>query len=303
MFDKVVVIGSLNYDICLKLKALPEEGETNFADSVEYCSGGKGANQAVQAAKLGLNVYMAGCIGEDDTGNFLKNSIEQYGVRTEYLKRVPGYSGMSVAQSLYDGGIRASVVHGANYCVTREQIDELKPLITPNTIVVLQLEIPLETVTYAIDVSRKEGAFVMLNGAPAAALPEETLRKVNLFILNEIEAGFFCNTRIETVQEAKDQILRLSKRLETNCIFTLGKNGSVLCSDNKVWEISSRKVQAIESTGAGDSFIGGLCYGLVNNMEMVDACEFATVCSAITVQKVGGQPAMPSLGEIMNNDL
>ena len=107
MYDKVVVIGSLNYDVCLKLERLPEEGETNFADSVEYCSGGKGANQAVQAAKLGVPVYMAGCIGEDSSGDFLKKTVEGYGVRTDYLKRVPGNSGMSVAQSLYDGGIRA----------------------------------------------------------------------------------------------------------------------------------------------------------------------------------------------------
>ena len=125
MYDKVVVIGSLNYDVCLKLERLPEEGETNFADSVEYCSGGKGANQAVQAAKLGVPVYMAGCIGEDSSGDFLKKTVEGYGVRTDYLKRVPGNSGMSVAQSLYDGGIRASVVRGANDRVTRQDIDEL----------------------------------------------------------------------------------------------------------------------------------------------------------------------------------
>ena len=98
MERKVVVIGSLNYDVCLKQDHIPEEGETCFADQVEYCSGGKGANQAVQAAKLGVNTYMVGCVGSDSQGGFLKENIEQYGVRTDFLKIVEGSSGMSVAQ-------------------------------------------------------------------------------------------------------------------------------------------------------------------------------------------------------------
>ena len=299
MLNKVVVIGSLNYDVCLKLESLPEEGETNFADSVEYCSGGKGANQAVQAAKLGLPVYMAGCIGEDDSGTFLKNTVEGYGVHTDYLKRVPGNSGMSVAQSLYDGGIRASVVRGANDKVTRDDIDALADAITPETIVVFQLEIPLDTIFYAIDVCREKGAYIILNGAPAAAVPEETLKKLDLFIVNEVEASFYGNTRIDSAEKAEEEIVKMSDRLGVDCIFTLGKAGSVVCSKGRTEMVPSLKVQAVESTGAGDSFIGGLCYGLVNGMDLFTASRFATCCSAKTVCKTGGQPAMPTLEEAM----
>ena len=299
MYKKVVVIGSLNYDVCLKLERLPEEGETNFADSVEYCSGGKGANQAVQAAKLGLPVYMAGCIGEDASGDFLKKTVEGYGVRTDYLKRVPGNSGMSVAQSLYDGGIRASVVKGANDCVSREDIDALGGVIDPETIVVFQLEIPLDTIIYAVDVCREKGAYIILNGAPAAALPEETLKKLDLFIVNEVEASFYGNTQIDSAATAEEEIMKMAKRLEPACIFTLGKAGSVVCDGQKAEFVPSKKVQAVESTGAGDSFIGGLCYGLVQQMDLVTACRFATCCSAKTVCKTGGQPAMPTLEEVM----
>ena len=293
------MIGSLNYDVCLKLEKLPEEGETNFADSVEYCSGGKGANQAVQAAKLGLPVYMAGCIGEDSSGDFLLKTVEGYGVRTDYLKRVPGNSGMSVAQSLYDGGIRASVVRGANDCVTRADIDALADFILEGDIVVFQLEIPLDTVIYAVDVCRRKGAYIILNGAPAATLPEETLRKLDLFIVNEVEASFYGGTKIDSVGTAEEEIRKMTKRLGTTCIFTLGKVGSVVSDGERCKMVPSLRVQAVESTGAGDSFIGGLCYGLVNGMDIVEACRFATCCSAKTVCKTGGQPAMPMLDEVM----
>ena len=293
MYDKVVVIGSLNYDVCLKLERLPEEGETNFADSVEYCSGGKGANQAVQAAKLGVPVYMAGCIGEDSSGDFLKKTVEGYGVLTDYLKRVPGNSGMSVAQSLYDGGIRASVVRGANDCV------ELADMITPETIVVFQLEIPIDTILYAIDMCREKGAFIILNGAPAAALPEETLRKLDLYIVNEVEASFYGNVQIDSAETAEREIKKMTDRLRSACIFTLGKAGSVVCDCTRTEMIPSKKVRAVESTGAGDSFIGGLCYALIKEMDLFEACRFATCCSAKTVCKTGGQPAMPTLDEVM----
>ena len=299
MYDKVVVIGSLNYDVCLKLERLPEEGETNFADSVEYCSGGKGANQAVQAAKLGLPVYMVGCIGEDASGAFLKETVEGYGVRTDYLKTVSGNSGMSVAQSLYDGGIRASVVRGANDCVSKADIDAIADVITPETIVVFQLEIPISTILYAIDVCREKGAYILLNGAPAAALPEESLKKLDLFIVNEVEASFYGSVEIDSVEKAESEIVKMSDRLSATCIFTLGKAGSVVSDRGRTEFVPSKKVQAVESTGAGDSFIGGLCYGLVKDMDIFEACRFATCCSAKTVTKTGGQPAMPTLEEVM----
>ena len=253
MNRKTVVIGSLNYDVCLKQERLPVEGETYFADSVNYCSGGKGGNQAVQAAKLGVPTYMVGCIGDDTSGVFLKENIEKYGVHTDYLKIRPGNSGMSVAQSLYDGGVRASVVRGTNDLVTKEDVDELDGFLNPGDIVVFQLEIPISTIEYAIHFCKEKGCVVILNGAPASEVSEETLKEVDYFVVNELEAGFFCKKPIEDK----------------------------------------------ETAGAGNSFIGGLCYALTENMDIFEAAKFATCCSAKTVCKIGGQPSMPFLDEVM----
>ncbi|MCC8024538.1 MAG: ribokinase [Clostridium sp.] len=299
MEKKVVVIGSLNYDVCLKQERLPDEGETYFADSVEYCSGGKGANQAVQAAKLGVPTYIVGCIGADGQGEFLKASIEGYGVRTDFLKKVEGNSGMSVAQSLYDGGVRASVVKGSNSMVSKEDVDRLDQFLQPGDIAVFQLEIPIPVVEYAIRFCRERGCYIILNGAPAAPVDEEVLKLVNLFIVNEVEAGFYCGREIVTREEAVEEIQKMAGKLGNVCIYTLGKSGSVVCSGGRTEFVPSKKVQAVESTGAGDSFIGGLCYALMGGMDIFGAARFATCCSAKTVCRTGGQPAMPVLEDVM----
>ena len=299
MNRKTVVIGSLNYDVCLKQERLPVEGETYFADSVNYCSGGKGGNQAVQAAKLGVPTYMVGCIGDDPSGVFLKENIEKYGVHTDYLKIRPGNSGMSVAQSLYDGGVRASVVRGTNDLVTKEDVDELDGFLNPGDIVVFQLEIPISTIEYAIHFCKEKGCVVILNGAPASEVSEETLKEVDYFVVNELEAGFFCKKPIEDKETALEEIQKMTRALGNTCIYTLGKAGSVVCDGKKAEFVPSRKVQAVESTGAGDSFIGGLCYALTENMDIFEAAKFATCCSAKTVCKIGGQPSMPFLDEVM----
>ncbi|MGL5437275.1 MAG: ribokinase [Lachnospiraceae bacterium] len=298
MAAKVVVIGSLNYDVCLKQERIPEEGETYFADTVNYCSGGKGANQAVQAAKLGVTTYMAGCIGSDVMGQYLKETLEQYHVHTDYLRIREGNSGMSVAQSLYDGGARASVVKGANDLVSVEDVRQLDGLLEAGDIVVFQLEIPIPVVEYAISFCRERGCFVILNAAPAAELKEATLKQVDLFIVNEVEASFYCNNPVTSREVAELEIRKMAKHLGNICIYTLGKTGSVVCQGEQVEFIPSKKVQAVESTGAGDSFIGGLCYGIVNQMDVFEAARFATCCSAKTVCKTGGQPAMPTLEEV-----
>lgn len=300
MDRKVVVIGSLNYDVVLKQKHLPIEGETCFADTVYYCSGGKGANQAVQAAKLGLPTYMVGCVGNDMMGEFLKETLDSYGVHTEYLKKHFGNSGMSVAQSLYDGSVRASVVKGANDLVTVQDIEALGEFLNPEDIVVLQLEVPISVVEFSISFCKKKGCCIILNGAPATCVNRKILSLVDVFVVNEIEAEFYCGNSIQTKEEAEIEIHKLVQELNNICIFTLGKVGAVVCKNEECRFIPSKKVKAIESTGAGDSFIGGLCYGLLSDMDIFEAAEFATCCSAKTVCKIGGQPAMPTLAEVTN---
>ena len=218
--NKVVVIGSLNYDICLKQKALPKEGETCFADSVSYCSGGKGANQAVQAAKLGIPTYMVGCVGRDHMGSFLLDSLKKYRVNTDFIRIGETDTGMAVAQSLYDGGVRASVVQGANGLVEKKDIDALKGLLCPGDIAVFQLEIPVPVIAYAMAFCRERGCTVLLNAAPALPIPEELMRMADVFIVNEIEAEFFTGEPCIDPEKARPPIEALAGKLGNCCIFT-----------------------------------------------------------------------------------
>ena len=177
MKNKVFVVGSLNYDVCLVQQRFPDEGETRIADSVTYCSGGKGANQAVQAAKLGIETYMIGCIGHDSQGIFLKSEIEKYGVRTDFLRVIAGNSGISVAQSLGKGDVRASIVGGANLCISTKDIDRAFEVINEGDFLVLQLEIPVQTVEYAITRGHEKGCVILINAAPALPISSDALKK------------------------------------------------------------------------------------------------------------------------------
>ncbi|MDD3339213.1 MAG: ribokinase [Lachnospiraceae bacterium] len=299
MRDKIVVIGSLNYDIILKMPRLPKEGETLPANDAAFSAGGKGANQAVQAAKLGVPAYLIGCVGNDSQGTFLLETAEKYGVHTDYMKCVEGPSGMGIVNAVEDGSVFASIVRGANFRVTKEHIDEAVPLLEEAKLVILQMEIPLEINEYAIDVAKRCGCKVLLNAAPAMDIEEEYLKKIDILVVNEVEAGFYLKETIDSIDKAKEGARKLSEKLGIDCIFTLGKDGSVVVTGNETEFIPSHKVKAIETTGAGDSFIGGLGYALLEGQELIPACRFATGCSAITVCRLGAQDSMPTLREVL----
>ena len=188
---------------------------------------------------------------------------------------------------------------GTNSMVSKEDVDALDGFVQPGDIAVVQLEMPIAVVEYGIRFCSERGAYVILNAAPASEISEEALRTVDLLIVNELEAGFYCRTKIDSMQKAKAEILSMTERLNHTCIFTLGKAGSVVCENGRCEERPSKKVQAVEATGAGDSFIGGLCCALLGGMDIFEAARFATCCSAKTVCKTGGQPAMPVLDEVM----
>lgn len=298
MENKVVVIGSLNYDIILKQERMPVIGETYAADSVTYCGGGKGANQAVQAAKLGVPTYMVGCVGDDMMGDFLRKSAEGYGLHTDYLRTTRNNSGMSVAHVLRDGELNATIVQGANGDVTVEDVEKLDGFLREGDIAVFQLEIPIPIVEYAIRFCKERGCRIVLNAAPVAPVSEDVLKLVDFFVANEGEAGYYAGTEIQDVETAKREAKRMSDHWGNTCIFTLGKAGSVACQGGHCEMVPSKKVEAVETTGAGDSFIGGFCYSILQGKDVFEAIRFATCCSAKTVCKIGGQPAMPTLEEL-----
>lgn len=298
MRDKVLVIGSLNYDTILKMSKQPELGETLPVNEVAFSAGGKGANQAVQAAKLGMETYMMGCVGNDYMGDFLVKTAEKYGVHTEFVRKIDGTSGMGIVNALDDGGVFASIVRGANFEVSKEDIDKTEMLLNEVGMVVLQMEIPQEINRYAIKKAKEYGCKILLNAAPAAPLEDEYMKLCDILVVNEVEASFYMGQPIDSMEKAESAADTLSGRFENTCIITMGKEGAVVSDGNTHEQIPSMKVNAIETTGAGDSFIGGVAYAVMQGMTIFDACRFATKCSAVTVCRLGAQDSMPVLSEI-----
>ena len=299
MNKKITVIGSLNYDVILKIPRLPFKGETLTANGATFSAGGKGANQAVQAAKLKTPTYMVGCVGTDASADFLVCTAKQYGVNVDYIRKVPGSSGMGVINAVEDGSVYACIVRGANFEVTKEDVDNAMPILKESGVCILQNEIPVEIIAYAIDKAKEAGCTVVLNAAPAIELPEECLSKVDILVVNEVEAEFYCHEKIDSVEKAKTEIKKMAEKYNNNIIFTLGKDGAVAYENGTIEFIPAMKVDAIETTGAGDSYIGAVSHSIIEGKSLIEACKFATKCSAITVCRMGAQPSMPTLEEVM----
>ena len=284
MNKKITVIGSLNYDVILKIPRLPFKGETLTANGAAFSAGGKGANQAVQAAKLKTPTYMVGCVGTDASADFLVNTAKEYGVNVDYIRKVPGSSGMGVINAVEDGSVYACIVRGANFEVTKEDVDNAMPILKESGVCILQNEIPVEIIAYAIDKAKEAGCTVVLNAAPAIELPEECLSKVDILVVNEVEA--------------ETEIKKMAEKYNNNVIFTLGKDGAVAYENGTIEFIPAMKVDAIETTGAGDSYIGAVSHSIIEGKSLIEACKFATKCSAITVCRMGAQPSMPTLEDV-----
>ena len=298
MNKKITVIGSLNYDVILKIPRLPFKGETLTANGAAFSAGGKGANQAVQAAKLKTPTYMVGCVGTDASADFLGNTAKEYGVNVDYIRKVPGSSGMGVINAVEDGSVYACIVRGANFEVTKEDVDNAMPILKESGVCILQNEIPVEIIAYAIDKAKEAGCIVVLNAAPAIELPEECLSKVDILVVNEVEAEFYCHEKIDSVEKAKTEIKKMAEKYNNNVIFTLGKDGAVAYENGTIEFIPAMKVDAIETTGAGDSYIGAVSHSIIEGKSLIEACKFATKCSAITVCRMGAQPSMPTLEDV-----
>ena len=229
---------------------------------------------------------------------FLVNTAKEYGVNVDYIRKVPGSSGMGVINAVEDGSVYACIVRGANFEVTKEDVDNAMPILKESGVCILQNEIPVEIIAYAIDKAKEAGCIVVLNAAPAIELPEECLSKVDILVVNEVEAEFYCHEKIDSVEKAKTEIKKMAEKYNNNVIFTLGKDGAVAYENGTIEFIPAMKVDAIETTGAGDSYIGAVSHSIIEGKSLIEACKFATKCSAITVCRMGAQPSMPTLEDV-----
>ena len=297
--DYICVIGSLNYDIIMKQKRMPFLGETYTADSITYSGGGKGANQAVQCAKLGIDTIMVGKVGRDSFGDTLVEKLRDYGVDCSCIGRSSSPTGVGVVHALEDGTVYASIITGANFDITAREIDGLDELVRNSRIIILQLEIPTNVVEHIIRKAKQYHVYTILNAAPAKELDREVLKLVDCLIVNETEASFYAGVDITDGEMVRAHADRLSQLTEGTVIVTLGSKGSMLLGKEETVSIEPVKVEHVtESTGAGDSYIGAFAYGEYKGMTDRRACCFAARAASITVTKIGAQEAMPCLNEI-----
>lgn len=297
--DYICVIGSLNYDIIMKQKRMPLLGETYTADSITYSGGGKGANQAVQCAKLGIDTIMVGKVGRDSFGDTLVEKLRDYGVDCSCIGRSSSPTGVGVVHALEDGTVYASIITGANFDITAREIDGLDELVRNSRIIILQLEIPTNVVEHIIRKAKQYHVYTILNAAPAKELDREVLKLVDCLIVNETEASFYAGVDITDGEMVRAHADRLSQLTDGTVIVTLGSKGSMLLGKEETVSIEPVKVEHVtESTGAGDSYIGAFAYGKYKGMTDRRACCFAARAASVTVTKIGAQEAMPCLNEI-----
>jgi ribokinase len=287
---KITVIGSINMDLVTSTTQIPKVGETVLGQSFHSIPGGKGANQAVAAARLGGDVTMIGAVGDDSFGRTLVDHLTHQGINTKNIIEVKDVSSgiASIILSAADNSI--IVVPGANNSITPEIIEKHEDIIRASSILLLQLEIPLESVIRAIELAKKHGVLTILNPAPIQKLPKNLLEMVDFVTPNEHEQELL----FASVEGTEQDLAELKKK----CIVTKGSKGVVIYKNGKKVEIPSIQVEAVDTTGAGDSFNGALAYALCEGLEIVESCRFANVVGAISVTKLGAQTGMPTKKEV-----
>jgi ribokinase len=300
---KITVLGSINHDIVTKANRLPREGETVDGSGVEWIPGGKGANQALQSALLGMETWFIGCAGADESGAVLESSLSGRGVRTDYLSRLPDVqSGMC---SIYvDPQGRNMLVHspGANMMISSDHLDSASGLILESDYFIVQNEINMDAIEYGLKLARDGKAKTVLNPAPAIPLSEEIFPMVDYITPNETECEAYTGIAPDGkslkgwCRECAEWFLR--KGAGGVCI-TLGKDGAYYFDGET--EVLSRAfpVNVVDTTAAGDCFNAGFAVGLAKGYATSDALRFANACGAICAGRMGAQPSIGTLDEVL----
>jgi len=281
----VVVVGSINMDLVVRVPHLPGPGDTVLGDRLVTIPGGKGANQAVAAARLGAQVRMIGRVGGDAFGAELLAGLKEDGVDTSAVAIDPTQpSGVALIVVDSRGQNTVTVAPGANSTVGGQELSRLKEGLRPEDVVVLQLEIPLDAVSGAIEIARTAGAKVVLNAAPSSALEGRQSPRVDLFIVNE--------------SEARD--LGGVERLGSTgaLAVTLGEAGSVLYENGRMTRIEPRSVEAVDSTAAGDAFVGAAAFAIARGSSTLEAVQLGGAAGAAAATRLGARPSLPRADDL-----
>lgn len=295
------VLGSINVDHVIRVPYFPKSGETLAGHSYQIAYGGKGANQAVAAARLGAKVKFIGAIGDDAIGQTMKSAFEQDGIDTQAIEVIPNQStGLAMIQ-VSDGGENSIVISaGANANLSTDRVAQQRTAIELADILLMQLESPLQAVEFAAKIAKKSGTLVVLNPAPAQALSDELLACVDIITPNETEAEILTGVKVENAQTAAQASAVFHQKGIMTVLITLGAKGVYLSEQGRGGEIiRGFHVQAIDTTAAGDTFNGGFVTALLEGKTLSQAIRFAHAAAAISVTRLGAQTAIPYRSETL----
>ncbi len=297
---KIIVIGSCNTDMVIKSERLPVPGETILGGTFLMNPGGKGANQAVAVARLGGKVTFITKIGDDLFGKESVNLYLSEGINTDFTFSDPkNPSGVALITVDAYGENCIVVASGANSSLSIEDIESARAEIETADILLMQLEIPLETVEYAAKLAHKKGIKIILNPAPACYLPTSLLHCLYVITPNKIEAEILSGVKVRDWESAKEAADVINKKGVDIVVITLGAQGALVKYEGKYYEVPAVKVDAIDTTAAGDVFNGALCVGIAEGKGIIEAVEFACKSSALAVIRLGAQASIPYRDQVV----
>jgi len=292
----ILVVGSLNADLVVCTPRFPQPGETISGEDLQVIPGGKGANQAVAAARLGANVSMLGRVGKDSFGDFLLDNLEANNVDTHLVQRDDASTG--TATIIVDSNGQNSIVlsAGANGKVSSADVEHAS--FSTFDLLLLQLEIPTPTVLSATKLAKQNGVRVILNPAPAKQLPNELISLADFIIPNETELSLLTGMDVANIPSAEKAAKVLLEKGVQNVIVTLGSKGALIVNKETNAHVDTYQVNVVDTTAAGDAFIGGFASVLDSSNSLADAVRYGCACGALATTKFGAQPSLPTKEEV-----
>lgn len=295
----ITVIGSTNIDLIMKMNRLPARGETLTGGEFMQTFGGKGANQAVAAARAGGNVTFISCVGDDHYGMQSIENFKEDGIDTSHIfTEKDSATGTALIMIGGDGDNMITVAPGANARMTPAHIDKVRHLLEESEYVLLQYEIPTDTLYHILETCHEMGKKVIFNLAPAGPCDPEHIGMLHTLVVNEVEAAYLSGKPVTTPAETREAATILQSMGAENVIITLGAEGSYVAGRDFREKIPAYVVKAVDATAAGDVYCGTLAVALVEGQTLEQAVAFASAASAISVTRMGAQPSAPSREEI-----
>ena len=290
----VLVIGSLNADLVVRSPRFPQPGETISGGDLLTIPGGQGANQAVAAARQGANVAMVGRVGKDNFAPFLVENLNVNHVNTMHVAQDNAATGTAIIIVDENGQNSIVLSAGANGKVDSQDVDS-----APDAkILLLQFEIPMDSVLHAAKRYKTKGTTVILNPAPARQISEELFTLIDILVPNESELSLLTNMPVTDIKSAELAAQEILKRGVKTVIVTMGSKGALLVTDAQVKQVDTYKVEVVDTTAAGDAFIGGFASAMLHSKSLEESVRYGCACGALATTKLGAQPSLPTKEEV-----